>query len=374
MTSEDNVRCEEVVADLDKHVKMAHLLHVRLQENATKARQAEAAIHEEEAKKIHEETQKIIASTNAQQSSRESSPSSRGTDATAGSGTSNNRSRQQDKRDSLPRPTIEENSNVTDWTFFLIQWKRYVLATNLSEPQQIHHLWAACSAQLQRSLHMGADSVTDPRTLLENVRLLAVKRKNNLVHIVEFQRMGQNDSETITQFTTHLQGQASICDLTVECPDCEKQVSFREKFIMYQFIRGLQDTNAQEKILETAAQVEGGEPSLIRVLKLAEAAKMVKANQKFLNQGGELSKLSKYQANKRNSRQDTRSQSVASKDIKCGNCGKSNHTSKLNDRRKNCPAFDKNCSKCQTNGHFASQCRGGPRSSRPDRLKSKDNK
>ena len=75
---------------------------------------------------------------------------------------------------------------------------------------------------------------------------------------------------------------------------------------MYQFKRGLNDINAQEKILETAAQVEGGELSLIRVLKIAEAAEMAKSNQKIVNEGGQLSKLSDYQAKKRTSRQETR--------------------------------------------------------------------
>ena len=58
---------------------------------------------------------------------------------------------------------------------------------------------------------------------------------------------------------------------------------------------------------------------------------------------------------------------------KCGNCGNKGHTSKLNDRRKNCPAFDKTCTKCKTNGHFAAHCRGGPRETR-DKSKSKDTK
>ena len=201
-TSEDNVRREEVVADLDKHCEMAHLLALRQQENATKARQAEAEVIDAQARKIHEETQKLIAQNAATQSSREVSPSSRDTTETTSSSI---RREQKDKRDSLPRPTIEENSSVTDWTFFKSQWKRYVAATSQTDPQQIHHMWAACSKQLQRALHMGgADNITDPRTLLENIRLLAVKRKNNLVHIVEFQRMGQNSDETITQFSTRL--------------------------------------------------------------------------------------------------------------------------------------------------------------------------
>ena len=185
--------------------------------------------------------------------------------------------------------------------------------------------------------------------------------------------MGQKSEETITQYSTRLNGQAAICDLTVECPNCNQDVSFRERTIMFQFIRGLSDVKAQERILETAAQVEGGELSLMRVLKIAEADEMGKTSQQLVNQGGQISKLSDYQTKKRVSRQDNKPRDK-SESKKCGNCGKSDHTSKLNDRRKNCQAFEKTCSKCQTNGHFASQCRGGPQPrSERDKSKSKIN-
>ena len=186
--------------------------------------------------------------------------------------------------------------------------------------------------------------------------------------------MGQSANETITQYYTRLQGQANICDLTVECPTCERDVSYREKTLMFQFIRGLHDIKAQERILEASAQVEGGELSLIRVLKLAEAFEMGRANQKLVNEGGQLSWLSEYQSNKRTSRQETRQVNNTKKDPqKCGNCSKSDHSSKLNDCHKKCPAFDQTCTKCQTNSHFAKLCRGGPREKRETRSKSKDN-
>ena len=140
-------------------------------------------------------------------------------------------------------------------------------------------------------------------------------------------------------------------------------------------MRGLADPQTQERILEAAAAVEGGQLSLTRVLKIAEAHKMGKDSQSHVNSGGQLSRLSDYQAKKWNSRQETRK----SKDDKpkdkntkqCGNWGKSGHSSKLNDRRDHCTAFHKTCSKCNTNGHFAHMCRGGPRQTRNDRSKSK---
>ena len=143
---------------------------------------------------------------------------------------------------------------------------------------------------------------------------------------------------------------------------------------MHQFVRGLSDPQAQERILESAAAVEGGQLSLTRVLKIAEAHEMGKSSQSYVNSGAQVSCLSEYQAKKRTSRQETRKKDDKPKDKdakQCGNCGKTGHSSKLNDRRDNCPAFDKTCSKCDTNGHFPHMCRGGPKQTRNDRSKSK---
>ena len=175
--------------------------------------------------------------------------------------------------------------------------------------QEVNHLWAACSESLQRSLHNGgAGDILDPRALMSTIKLLSAKRRNNLVNIVELQRMGQQHGETITSYSTRLNGQADVCDLFVECKTCNKDISFKEKIILYQFIRGLSDIHAQERILEAAAQVEGGELSLIRVLKLAEAFEMGKSSQDLINKPAQISRLSDYQKNKRDNRQNSREQ------------------------------------------------------------------
>ena len=112
---------------------------------------------------------------------------------------------------------------------------------------------------------------------------------------------------------------------------CDHDVSFKDKILKYQFIRGLADITAQERILESAAQVEGGELTLVRVLKIAEAFEMGRTSQQLVNQGGQLSKLSDYKNKKNSSRQESRPKTKP--DDKCGNCGKAGHSSKLNDRR-----------------------------------------
>ena len=128
--------------------------------------------------------------------------------------------------------------------------------------------------------------------------------------------------------------------------------------------RSLVDKHMQEKIFESAASQPEGTPfTLTHALKVAESFEMGKVSQQLVNNGGsegQLSRISQHQQNKRAVRQPQKSNNNSIKDNnKCGNCGKTGHSSKLNDRRLNCPAIDKVCGKCKTNGHFSDQCRGG---------------
>ena len=181
------------------------------------------------------------------------------------------------KIEAIPCPKIKENCIQSDWSFFTAQWQSYVSGTSMTQQQQVNQLWAACLEDLQRSLHNGNSAKIDnPLLLLENIRLIAVGKLNNLVNVVEFQSINQFTEETVTAFGTRWSGHANLCDMIVPCENYEANVSFKSKMIMYQFIRGLWDQHAQERILEASAQEEGGEMSLEKVVKLAESYEMGK--------------------------------------------------------------------------------------------------
>ena len=248
--------------------------------------------------------------------------------------------------------------------FFSAQWERYVSGSNMTPQKQIKE-------DLQRSLHNGNSAkIEDPALILGNIQLIAVKKLNNLVNVVEFQSLTQFPEETVTAFGTRLNGKANLCDLITPCENCQTEVSFKNKFIMYQFIRGLKDQHAQKRILEASAQEQGGEMLLERVIKLAESYEMGKISSHMVK-SGQVSKISDYQKAKNTKRQDNKKDKDTTN--KCGNCGRTGHSAKLNDRRLHCPAFDKSCSKCNTNGLFADQCRGGPRQTR-DKSKNRQDK
>ena len=228
---------EEVNADLREHLNMAHELPLKHAESEVKKLAAETA-------KIEAENQRILLQRDpAEAQQQQPLPQ---------------QPQQLDRRDKIPRPVIDEGINQSDWTFFRSQWDRYVLGTSLSGNSVLLHLWEACTESLQRALYQsGAGTIQDPKVLLNTIQTLAVKSHNNLVNILELQKMGQQRGETITAFSARLNGQASLCNLNVECPDCHKDVSFKEKILMYQTIRGLDDKEAIQRVLQSAAQVEG---------------------------------------------------------------------------------------------------------------------
>ena len=163
ITEEGLARRDEVAADLKEHVRRAHELPQELAKLEVEKIRAEA-------EKLKYEAERLRA---------ERPPSSPSDSVTTPREVV-------DKRATIPRPEIDEGVNESDWSFFTAQWARYRDSTKLSGVTETQHLWAACSQVLQRSLHNGgAGAVTDPKELIERIKELAVKKRNNLVNIIE---------------------------------------------------------------------------------------------------------------------------------------------------------------------------------------------
>lgn len=330
----DLVRREEVSLDMKEHVFMTHDLPLHHEESQTNRIMAEA-------KKLCEEAAKIQAET-ASRAPPQQAPAQQPLIQSTAS--------HKPKGDRIPQPVIDENISESDWGFFLSQWKMYVVGTGLTGEAVKVHLCQSCTEPLQKTLHYsGAGSIDDTDQLLKTIKQLAVKKQNNLVNIIELQKLGQYRDETISAYSARLNGQASLCDFNVECNNCQQEVSFKDKSVMYQMIRGLRDRDMMERVLQAAAQVEGGELSLTRVIKLLEALEMGKSSQRLVDSAGNsLNHMSQHKKNKDNGRQqqrDTREKPSTPKDKQtgCSNCGSKQHTSKLSDQRENCQAFQEIC-------------------------------
>ena len=184
-----------------------------------------------------------------------------------------------------------------------------------------------------------------------------MKRRNNLVNVMTLQGMNQEREEGVNAFLARLNGQADLCDLQVTCPnsDCQKEVSFKEKFKMLQLVWGLYNKEIQEKVLSAGAALgEGNEMSLLDVVKMVEAAEMGKATQALVSGSGAACRLSEHQKkkfdNKVQKNGGNRGAGGKSDGKSCGYCGRGSH------EREQCPAKSAECHLCKKRGHFKSKC------------------
>merc|ERR1712082_319554 len=153
--------------------------------------EAEARKLEAEAKKISAETKKFEAETARMTAEQGDS---------AGSGPVGPKG---ERKAPMERPSIDEGVTEGDWSFFLAEWSRYVEAVGLSNdaPGAIRHLWSACSEGLRRALHNdGAREETVVKSLLQRIKSLAVRRRNNLVNVMTLQGMSQEREEGVHAF------------------------------------------------------------------------------------------------------------------------------------------------------------------------------
>ena len=87
------------------------------------------------------------------------------------------------------------------------------------------------------------------------MKKLAIKCQNQLVNIVEFLSLQQDTEEPVSMFVSRLRGQAKVCQFSVQCPkdQCRSEVSYMDKMVSHQLVRGLVDSAVQERVLAEAA-------------------------------------------------------------------------------------------------------------------------
>ena len=130
--------------------------------------------------------------------------------------------------------------------------------------------------------------------ILSGIKRLCVKAHNNMVNIMQFQNIYQDKDDTISQFAAKLNGAASTCDFTVLC-ECKKVVKYDQNMQAYQFIRGLHDSEIQEKLL---AETVNKKVNLADLIKLAEAIESSKRSSSELLNKGSFNKLSQGKIHK----------------------------------------------------------------------------
>ena len=195
------------------------------------------------------------------------------------------------KPDKLKRPTVSDGITEADWVWFEDRWTRYKESTGLEGSYVVNQLWDCASDDLARRCYeAGPSKEITEKDLLARMKRLAIKAQNKLVNIVEFLSMTQETDEPVAMFLSRLQGQASVCDFTVKCPENAAVVhSYADNMVAHQLVRGLEDITQQEKVLALAATEK--DLSLKKISEFVEAQETGLRSSKILGGGAGVQKI-----------------------------------------------------------------------------------
>ena len=238
------------------------------------------------------------------------------------------------------RPNISCNMSESDWTFFEHKWNRYQRQSGISGQQVTDEIWACLDADIERLAFQDGLSSSDPTTLLEHVRNLAVTTVYPALHVVSLHEKKQSADESIKQFSARVRGIAKNGKLSKQCTKtgCQEQVSFIEETCCYVVMTGIHSEDLKEKVL-TQAMI-GNVKDLASLIEYAVAEESAKQK----TPPRSLAAISRKSQPKTHVK-------------KCIGCGMDCHGPLNRNRSAECQAFGKKCNKCGKMNHFSSVCK-----------------
>ena len=264
------------------------------------------------------------------------------------------------------RPLINPGLSDNQWLLFQDSWGRYKELANLSKPDRIRNeLRAACSQEVNELLFelfgpQQLNSMTE-ESLLEAIKKVAVEGAHEEVHGQNFFKMKQDTGEPINKFVARLKAQANLCNFKVEFK-CDHEptegkhtVSFTEAMLSHQLVSGLADEEWQAKMLAEADKLDSLNKKFDMLLSLEAVGK--NTPQLGGNQSGQSKSALAKSSYKKGKQQSQRNSSNRSQEQRCAYCGQGQHA------RRDCPASNESCRKCNKMGHFASVCQSSKKAS-----------
>ena len=248
------------------------------------------------------------------------------------------------KPEKFPRPSIDVDTTHEAWNDFYTAWLQYKDEYALVGQAVTRQLYACCTAGLATSLSRttgGSHFTLTEAQLIEQMKGLAVRYQNPVVHVQEFLGLSQERDEGVRHFLSRLKGVASRCNFEIKC-SCGITNSFTEVITRFKLIAGLADADIKQDILsksdmsleETVKAVEGKECGKVAKMKV----------------GAQDTKVSVVK---------TDNLDTPTKKTRCRNCNRVGHGSSPAERERACPAWGKKCDSCGKEGHFKVCCRSG---------------
>ena len=288
------------------------------------------------------------------------------------------------KAEKVRRPTITSQGNTEDWTYFHSRWQEYKAATKLTGADIIYQLLETCEESLRKDLHRTYGTLVGEteENVLKFINTLAIRPENVMVARVKLQNLRQDRDEPVRSFCARLRGQAAVCNYsktkTCQCTQ-NVVVDYSDDMIRDSLIRGLEDDEIRLHILGQANQ----NMSLEETLQLAEAQECGKRSAGRLSQSTEIQNTtnaaSSYRRRNNQTQQPNHSQPTHTQqqfnarnnqrlnqrnnrynppNATCSHCNEQGHGNGKSyfRRKKECPAFNHQCSRCNSLHHFEAVC------------------
>ena len=256
----------------------------------------------------------------------------------------------------VKRPIVKLEGTAAEWEYFLHRWEEYTMATKPIGPDRVQQLLECCDPDLRLGISRQAGHSMAEYTeeqALQSMKLLAMRAENIEVATDALLAMKQDRDEQIRSYATRVKGQAATCQLTEQCPDCHRDISFSDRLQRHVIIRGLADSQIRREMMQDL-QGDRSLSQLIAAVESKEAGN--RAHSHCLPTEPSSLDASSYRRQGKQT-QPHRPQNAANVPT-CTHCGGSHPLP----RQSSCPAFGKSCAKCGTLNHYAQVCRKAQRS------------
>ena len=157
------------------------------------------------------------------------------------------------KPEKAKRPELSGEVSDEDWAYFCARFEQYKDACKLTKTEDIvTQLLECASDQIRRDHHRtySGAGTRDEKTILEQLKTIAVKKQNIAVNRMKLGSMKQGHGEPVRKFAGRVRSLATVCEYTVKCTreDCNL-ITYAEEAIVDQVIRGLANTEIQKDVL-----------------------------------------------------------------------------------------------------------------------------
>ena len=275
------------------------------------------------------------------------------------------------------RPKIDLDSNENQWQYFKHEWNEYKKKVGLTDDDEqiTSELRICCSTELRQKLFDFIGGTTletlNEQTLLEKIKMIAVRGKNKAVHRKEFYSMTQSPEEPIQTFIANLRSKAQHCQFSFRCSSelCNNRVnSYAESMVEDQMVVGCASEDIQEEILARDSQLKNFQDKFdfIEAMEQGRRAKddvkkLSHVDSTFALQRGKDKRQPKIASTTSHANNNTNNNRKG-----CSGCGSTQHGwGTTFPRKDNCPAWTKICHRCNIKGHLATVCRSVKRTSLP---------